>query len=525
MMSLHKISSGNAFRYLDHHVDVRLVPGRAAPVYLIDQVDQSGHAPGRWVGSGLPGLRGISAGEVVTSRQLRNLFGDGRQPNAAGAPRPAGTRPRDPDLLGNKIRQTSRPSRLRQVLAQRLIEWNRANGRGDHDQIPGRIVAATRRQAGRELFCATFGREPAEDDELGRYIGREARPPKRGVVGFDLTFSPVKSVSALWAIAEPDLARAIEHANELAIADAVRFFEQHALGARRGPAGSHRVEVAGVVAAVFTRPDSRAGDPDLNTHVAVFNRVQAQDTRAWLSIDAGRLYQAHVTISEVYNSALEYHLGQELGVRFGPRPGCDPRRPVRELVGVDVGLLKRWSQRHDAINAVRIARTESAEQSRGRSLTVGEAIQVAEEAALSTRQGRSLVPSLGELRRRWRAEADQLLGLDGVERMISNVLANNQPPRPEPSEGEWAEVAARAGAVVEREHQPWNEWHLAAELLRQARIMGLVGPDGVRRVVSAINQGVVERSGGMSRSVEERAKRWDARVHGLITPCRRTAAG
>jgi conjugative relaxase-like TrwC/TraI family protein len=487
MMSLHKINSGNAFHYLDQHVSVKPRPGEAAQAQLIDQIDQPGHAPGRWVGGGLPGLRGISAGEVVTSRQLRNLFGDGRQPDASGAPRPAGTRPRDPDLLGNKIRQTSRPSHLRQVLAQRLIEWNRASGRGDHDQIPGKIVAATRRQAGHELFCATHGREPAEA-ELARYIGREARPPKHGVVGFDLTFSPVKSVSALWAIAEPNLAWAIEHANELAIADAIRFFEQHALGARRGPAGAHRVAVAGVIAAVFTRPDSRAGDPDLNTHVAVFNRVQALDNRAWLSIDAVRLYQAHVTISEVYNSALEYHLSQEVGVRFGPRAGCDPRRPVREVVGVDVALLKRWSQRHDAINVERNARIERAEESWGRSLTVGEAIEVAEAAALSTRQSRTSVPALGELRRRWRAEAVELLGRDGVDRMISEVLSLNRPPRPEPSEDEWDEVAARAGEVVEREHQPWNEWHLAAELLRQARIMGIVGPDGVRRIVSAINR-------------------------------------
>jgi hypothetical protein len=63
----------------------------------------------------------------------------------------------------------------------------------------------------------------------------------------------------------------------------------------------------------------RAGDPDLHTHVAVANKVQALDGR-WLSIDGRVLFKANVAASETYNTALEQHLRDTLGVRFTERP-------------------------------------------------------------------------------------------------------------------------------------------------------------------------------------------------------------
>ena len=94
----------------------------------------------------------------------------------------------------------------------------------------------------------------------------------------------------------------------------------------------------GLVAAAFTHRDSRAGDPDLHTHVAVANKVQTLDGR-WLSIDGRILFKATVAASETYNTALEQHLRDSLGLRFAERPNQDPRkRPIREIVGVDPAL-------------------------------------------------------------------------------------------------------------------------------------------------------------------------------------------
>ena len=122
---------------------------------------------------------------------------------------------------------------------------------------------------------------------------------------------------------------------------------------RTGANGVRQVDVRGLVAAAFTHRDSRAGDPDLHTHVAVANKVQTLDGR-WLSIDGRLLFKATVAASETYNTALEAHLSDTLGVRFAERPNPDPRkRPIREIVGVDPRLNQRWSTRRVHIEARR----------------------------------------------------------------------------------------------------------------------------------------------------------------------------
>jgi conjugative relaxase-like TrwC/TraI family protein len=111
--------------------------------------------------------------------------------------------------------------------------------------------------------------------------------------------------------------------------------------------------VRGLVAAAFTHRDSRAGDPDLHTHVAVANKVQTLDGR-WLSIDGRVLFKANVAASETYITALEQHLRETLGLQFAERPGTDPaKQPIREIVGVDPRLNQRWSTRRAHIHTRR----------------------------------------------------------------------------------------------------------------------------------------------------------------------------
>ena len=211
-------------------------------------------------------------------------------------------------------------------------------------EVAKRIAAPTggRRTArGRVGLCGTIGRRsvprwrgssseqsmaairsmPARSPAT---IAKQSRPRTQTVAGYDLTFSPVKSVSTLWAVADPHVAAQIERAHQAAVQDALSFIERHALFTRQGSNGVRQVNVRGLVAAAFTHRDSRAGDPDLHTHVAVANKVQTLDGR-WLSIDGRVLFKATVAASETYNTALEHHLRDRLGVRFADRPDTDPR--------------------------------------------------------------------------------------------------------------------------------------------------------------------------------------------------------
>ena len=73
--------------------------------------------------------------------------------------------------------------------------------------------------------------------------------------------------------------------------------------------------------------------------------MQTLDGR-WLSIDGRVLFEATGAALETYNTALEHHLRDRLGVRFADRTDTDPdKRPVQEIVGVDPALNQRWSTR------------------------------------------------------------------------------------------------------------------------------------------------------------------------------------
>jgi len=71
--------------------------------------------------------------------------------------------------------------------------------------------------------------------------------------------------------------------------------------------------VTGLVAATFVHRDSRAGDPNLHTHVAIANKAQTLDGK-WLAIEGRLIFKAKVSISETYNTQLEAHLAK-LGIR------------------------------------------------------------------------------------------------------------------------------------------------------------------------------------------------------------------
>src|SRR5215218_6605914 len=165
-------------------------------------------------------------------------------------------------------------------VAKRIAAQHAAVGQLGDGRISATDRARVRTEVAREFFRAEHGRDPIDAREIAATIAKGSRPRTQTVAGYDLTFSPVKSASALWAVADPHVAAQIEQAHQAAVWDALGFIERHALFTREGRNGVQQVNVTGLVAAAFTHRDSRAGDPDLHTHVAVANKVQT-------STDAG----------------------------------------------------------------------------------------------------------------------------------------------------------------------------------------------------------------------------------------------
>ena len=80
-MSIHKLTAGSGYDYLTRQVAAQDVTERGHSG-LASYYSAKGESPGVWVGSGMAGLEGLSAGDVVTEEQMRNLFGSGRHPLA-----------------------------------------------------------------------------------------------------------------------------------------------------------------------------------------------------------------------------------------------------------------------------------------------------------------------------------------------------------------------------------------------------------------------------------------------------------
>jgi conjugative relaxase-like TrwC/TraI family protein len=475
-MSIHKLTAGCGYDYLTRQV-AALDSTEKGHTALASYYTERGETPGMWIGSGLDGIDGLSAGDPVTAEQMRALFGCGLHPLAELRQQQL----EGPDLPLRDYQDVARlgapfkivdgdVSPFRVEVARRFAAIRTAAGLPAGAALPAADRARVRTEVAREFFMAAHGREPMDGRELAGQIAKDSRPRTQTVAGYDLTFSPVKSVSTLWAVADPKVAAAVERAHQAAVQDALAFIEKHALFTRTGPQGIRQVDVRGLVAAAFTHRDSRAGDPDLHTHVAVANKVQTLDGR-WLSIDGRVLFKANVAASETYNTALEQHLRETLGVRFAERPGTDPaKRPIREIVGVDPALNQRWSSRRMLIKERQGELAAQFQRDHGRPPTPVESLQLAQQATLETRDAKHEPRSLAEQRTAWHAEAAETLGgPDAVQAMINKTLTPTFAQSPA-ADGEW--VAATAGkvlAAVEAHRSTWQSWHVRAEAQRHIR--------------------------------------------------------
>jgi conjugative relaxase-like TrwC/TraI family protein len=479
-MSIHKLTAGCGYDYLTRQV-AALDTTEKGHTGLASYYTERGESPGVWIGSGLDGIDGLATGDPVTAEQMRALFGCGLHPLAELRQQQL----EGPDLTLQDFQNAARlgvpfkivdhdliPFRLE--VAKRIAALNAAIGSPADASTAAADRARVRTQVAHEFFVAEHGREPVNARELAGQIAKDSRPRTQTVAGYDLTFSPVKSVSALWAIADPPVAAVIERAHQAAVKDALAFIEKHALFTRTGPQGIRQVNVRGLVAVAFTHRDSRAGDPDLHTHIAVANKVQTLDGR-WLSIDGRLLFKANVAASEAYNTALEQHLRDTLGLRFAERPGTDPgKRPIREIVGVDPRLNHRWSTRRAHINTRRGELAIQFQEDHGRPPTPVEALQLAQQATLETRGAKHEPRSLNVQRTTWLSEAAAVLGSsEAVAWMVRTALT---PPAETAAiaDSHWVtQTASHILAVMEDSRSTWQMWHVRAEAQRQVRTTGV----------------------------------------------------
>jgi conjugative relaxase-like TrwC/TraI family protein len=261
-------------------------------------------------------------------------------------------------------------------------------------EVPGRWTGRSVRRLGlvgevtaEDLGAVLSGRAPDGGERLVAAQGGSRTP------GFDCTFSAPKSVSLLWALGPPEVARHVREAHDAAVDAAIAVLEDEASRARRGRGGLVQVDAEGFVAAAFRHRTSRAGDPQLHTHVLVANLAHVAGEDRWTALDARPLYAWAKTAGCLYEAQLRAELTRRLGVEW-----TQPVRGIAEIAGIPKPVLRHFSRRRQQVEA-HLAEV---------GFTSGKAAQV---ATYATRPAKDRSTSSLSLWKEWRERAEAL-GLD-----------------------------------------------------------------------------------------------------------------
>jgi len=338
--------------------------------------------------------------------------------------------------------------------------------------------------------------DPMTSEQLGRpprrsgtaYIDSRGvtRKAPRPVAGFDLTFSAPKSVSVAWAFGDEATQGLIYGAHQRALEHVIGYAEERVFSSRSGAGGVVQEDIAGVVAAAFDHWDSRAGDPQLHTHVVVMNRVQTTDG-VWRTLDSRGLFRSTVGLSEMYNGVLSDYLTQVLGWGW---EACARRHsdvPKYEVAGVSERLREEFSQRSTNIEAAKEVLVAGFVASRGRQPSAREVLQMRQKATLATRPDKH-VQSLAELVHGWRGRASEVLGADPVA-WVETLAGRNDLPLlrlGDLADEMLAEAAKVAVHTVAQKRATFARSNVFAEVLRQFH--------GVRFASADDRMAVVERT-------------------------------
>lgn len=422
------MSDGDGYRYLLRSI----VAGdghRSISTPLTRYYAEVGTPPGRWLGGGLVALGEgeLSEGDQVTEAQLALLIGTGHDP-----------------VTGDRL---GRAYPGHKPVVERVSDRAR-----NLDPALGETERAT---------------------EIARIEAEEkARPAKRAVAGYDLTFSVPKSVSVLWGVADATTQEMIVAAHHAAVAEVLAYIEREVAATRAGVTNGNgavaQVKVQGVAAAAFDHWDSRQGDPQLHTHVVISNKVKTLLDGRWRSLDGRPMHHAVTAVSAFYNAVLADRLTGAFGLAWEQRDRGVDRNRQWEIAGVGEELIREFSSRTKQIEVEKERMIDAYVAKHGRRPSNATIVELRAQATLATRPEKE-VRSLAELTAEWRARAASVIGTDPTA-WARDIATAGRPTNIDPSqipEGIISRIAATVVAEVGQKRTTWRRWNLWAEASRQ----------------------------------------------------------
>jgi conjugative relaxase-like TrwC/TraI family protein len=319
------------------------------------------------------------------------------------------------------------------------------------------------------------------DPITGEVLGRI--PSTKAVGGFDLTFSPSKSVSVAWALADLETREVIYRCHQAAIEEVLAYAEREVFHTRTGKQGCVEEDIVGVIAASFTHFDSRDGDPQVHDHVVILNRVQAKDDGAWRTLDSRGLFASTVMLSEMHQGVLSDLLTAELGWDWEAHTRRSSPVAKWEVAGVSKRLMDEFSQRTTAIVSAKDRLIAQFEGDHHRAPTDVEVIKLRQTATLSTRRAKKGV-GLGDLTEEWTSRATPYL--DDEPMAWVHELGGKDVPAFTSTEFEdeiLLDIANSALDVVSAKRPTFSRANVQAEVFRQMQGIRFTKP--AERILTA----------------------------------------
>ena len=431
-MSLRAVHAGTGYRYLLSSVatnDAAAGDRGKKPPSLSDYYQAKGTPPGRWIGSGLAGFASETAmsGQEIGETQMAALYGEGLHPDAD-------ERMRNGETLDDVKIGRAFPI----YTGERSVLGGIAKAEKAFRLAEERLPTEDERSTIAEQIGRTHYRESHPDanpsgEQVIAWVNEQRDQVKQAVSGYDFTFSPAKSVSVLWALADEETAAKIAALHHRAVADTIEWAEDNVAFTRRGTNGIEQIATRGLIASEFTHFDTRAGDPDLHSHVLVSNKVQGTDGK-WRALDGTPIFQMHQAMSARYDVAVQDLLSREMGLEFEAHPRTAGSEPVWEVAGVHRRLLDGFSKRRVEARSVyeRLAAEHQARTGTSPSRRQGYALWQA--AILETRDAKKPAESLADMRSTWRSEAEQMVGDAAVDSLGAQVRGQSVRPLFDPEE-------------------------------------------------------------------------------------------
>ena len=185
-------------------------------------------------------------------------------------------------------------------------------------------------------------------DGSGKLVQRAGNPDRSP--GVDMTFSVDKSVSALWALAEPETRERIEamavSAARAALEDSVLKYCSYTRVAEKGVTRPVEAELMG---ATFVHGTSRENDPQLHVHCTIFNFARTREDGKWRAHHQYPVYSWKKAAGALFRAYMAWELQQGLGARMEQ---YGPNAEFTRIAGMPDDLKAFWSKRRKAIVAM-----------------------------------------------------------------------------------------------------------------------------------------------------------------------------